>query len=131
MKKTNNNVPEDCNACGWSKTCDSVYGGLGCQFAEPTEPVEVPDVVNEPPHYRNGKFEVIDEMLIVFGPQKTFDFCILNAWKYRARAPFKGNMEQDMDKANRYMEMAKQIADAYKDEGYALQMPPVHLIKGE
>lgn len=89
------------------------------------------DVVNEPPHYRNGKFEVIDEMLIVFGPQKTFDFCILNAWKYRARAPFKGNMEQDMDKANRYLEMAKQIADAYSGDGYNFPMTQICLIKGE
>lgn len=89
------------------------------------------DVVKQPPHYKNGSFEVIDEMLIVFGPEKTFTFCVMNAWKYRARAPFKGNMEQDMDKANRYLEMAKQIADAYKDEGYAFPMPAIHLIKGE
>lgn len=84
------------------------------------------DVVNEPPHYKNGKFEVIDEMLIAFGPQKTFDFCILNAWKYRARAPFKGKMEQDLDKANRYLEMARQIADTYN-----FSMPQICLIKGE
>lgn len=70
------------------------------------------DVVKEPSHYKHGRFEVIDEMLIAFGPQRTYDFCIMNAWKYRARAPYKGNMEQDMDKANRYLEMAKQIADA-------------------
>lgn len=84
------------------------------------------DVVREPEHYKQGSFEVIDEMLIVFGPQKTFDFCIMNAWKYRARAPFKEKMEQDMDKANRYLEMAKQIADAYD-----YTMPTIYLIKGE
>lgn len=106
----------------------SDYVGLGCQYDEATK---APDVVKEPPHYRHGKFEVIDEMLIVFGPQKTFDFCILNAWKYRARAPFKGNMEQDMDKANRYLEMAKQIADAYSGDGYNFPMQQICLIKGE
>lgn len=84
------------------------------------------DVVKEPPHYQHGSFEVIDEMLMVFGPQKTYDFCILNAWKYRARAPFKGKMEQDMDKANRYLEMAKQIADNNE-----YHIAPVHLIKGD
>ncbi|MBQ0112158.1 MAG: DUF3310 domain-containing protein [Bacteroidales bacterium] len=84
--------------------------------------VKEEDVVNNPSHYKHGKFEVIDEMLIVFGPQKTFDFCVLNAWKYRARAPYKNNMEQDMDKSSRYLEMALQIAEAYSLE--------VKLIKG-
>lgn len=84
--------------------------------------VKEEDVVNNPSHYKHGKFEVIDEMLIVFGPQKTFDFCVLNAWKYRARAPYKNNMEQDMDKSSRYLEMALQIAEVYNLE--------VKLIKG-
>lgn len=70
------------------------------------------DVVKEPSHYKSGPFEVIDEMILAFGPQRTYDFCIMNAWKYRARALFKGKTEQDMDKANRYLEYAKWIADA-------------------
>lgn len=82
------------------------------------------DVVREPSHYKHGYFEVIDEMLIVFGPQRTYDFCIINAWKYRARAPYKGNMEQDMAKANQYLKLAKQIADS--NMGY---LGPTKLIK--
>lgn len=85
----------------------------------------VEDVVREPQHYRHGTFEVIDEMLLVFGPQKTYDFCILNAWKYRSRAPYKGNTEQDMEKADRYMQMAKQIMDNNLDV-----IHEVGLIKG-
>ena len=73
--------------------------------------VVVNDMVREPAHYKQGRYEVIDEMLIVFGPQKTYDFCILNAWKYRARAAFKGSTDQDMEKANRYLEMAKQASE--------------------
>lgn len=69
----------------------------------------VEDVVNEPNHYQQGRFEVIDEMVIVFGIDATIQFCKMNAWKYRARAPFKGNMEQDMAKANRYLEMAAEL----------------------
>lgn len=88
--------------------------------------MEKVDVVKQPPHYKAGSFEVIDEMLMVFGPQRTYDFCILNAWKYRARAPFKGNMTQDMDKANRYLEMARQIAECNE-----YHIAPIHLIKGE
>lgn len=72
--------------------------------AEAKEVVE--DVVNEPNHYKHGSFEVIDEMMLVFGIEDTIKFCRMNAWKYRARAPFKGNMEQDMAKANCYLEMA-------------------------
>ena len=41
------------------------------------------DMVQQLDHYRHGKYEVIDEMLIVFGPKKTFDFCILNSCMYR------------------------------------------------
>lgn len=85
----------------------------------------VEDVVREPQHYQHGTFEVIDEMLLVFGPQKTYDFCILNAWKYRSRAPYKGNTEQDMEKADRYMQMAKQIMDNNLDV-----IHKVGLIKG-
>lgn len=84
-----------------------------------------PDVVDEPEHYKHGTFEVIDEMLMAFGPQKTYDFCILNAWKYRSRAPYKGKLEENMQKANRYMEMAKQIMDNNLDV-----IHDVGLIKG-
>ncbi len=88
------------------------------------------DAVKKPEHYRHGVFEVIDEMIIVFGVEATLTFCKLNAWKYRARAPFKGTFEQDMDKANRYLEMAydiSQIRQEYPEaEGYEV----VFLLKG-
>lgn len=83
----------------------------------PIEPVE--DVVNEPSHYKHGSFEVIDEMVIVFGIENTIQFCRMNAWKYRARAPFKGNMEQDMAKANCYLEMAADL-EAIRDKNFEL-----------
>ena len=51
-------------------------------------------------------------MILVFGPQIAFDFCIMNAWKYRARAQYKGKLEEDMAKADTYLVMAKNIADA-------------------
>lgn len=82
------------------------------------EPV-VEDVVNEPNHYKHGSFEVIDEMVIVFGIENTIQFCRMNAWKYRARAPFKGNMEQDMAKANCYLEMAADL-EAIRDKNFEL-----------
>ena len=77
------------------------------------------DVVNEPSHYKHGSFEVIDEMVIVFGIEDTIKFCRMNAWKYRARAPFKGNMEQDMAKANCYLEMAANL-ETIRNENFKL-----------
>ena len=81
--------------------------------------LENEDVVNEPSHYKHGTFEVIDEMVIMFGIEDTITFCRLNAWKYRARAPFKGNMEQDMAKANRYLEMAAEL-EAIRNKDFEL-----------
>ena len=67
------------------------------------------DVVNEPKHYKQGSFEVIDEMILVFGFEDTIKFCRMNAWKYRARAPYKGNTDQDLAKVNCYLEMAADL----------------------
>lgn len=66
-------------------------------------------VVDEPQHYKNSTFEVIDEMVLAFGIDAVITFCVLNAWKYRARAPYKGKMEQDMEKADRYMQYAHDL----------------------
>lgn len=67
------------------------------------------DIVKEPEHYKHGQFEVIDEMIIMFGWEATVMFCKINAWKYRARAPYKGKMEEDLRKADRYLEYARDI----------------------
>lgn len=50
------------------------------------------DMVN-PEHYKQQVFETIDEMVIVFG----------------ARAMFKGNFELDMQKANWYLQKAREL----------------------
>lgn len=92
------------------------------KFAPPVPCVDLEleeDVVNEPNHYKQGSYEVIDEMVIVFGIENTIQFCRMNAWKYRARAPFKGNMEQDMAKANCYLEMAAGL-EAIRNKDFEL-----------
>lgn len=81
------------------------------------------DVVNEPNHYKHGSFETIDEMIIVFGVENTIMFCRMNAWKYRARASYKGKFEEDMKKANRYLEMARELEYKkyiFPDDNYCL-----------
>lgn len=85
------------------------------ETAENTE-----DVVNEPNHYKQGSFEVIDEMMLVFGIEDTIKFCRMNAWKYRARAPFKGNADQDLAKANCYLEMAADLEAIRNGGNYTL-----------
>lgn len=67
------------------------------------------DPVNHPSHYTQNKFETIDEMMIAFGPEAVYHFCICNAWKYKNRAPYKGNFEEDMKKADWYLTKAKEI----------------------
>lgn len=91
------------------------YGDENCTYREEIERniVMAKDIINEPAHYKQGTFECIDEMIIVFGIKNTIQFCRMNAWKYRARAPFKGNPEQDMAKANRYLEMAAELENIY------------------
>lgn len=69
------------------------------------------DLVNHPSHYTQNKFESIDEMMIVFGPEAVYHFCICNAWKYKNRASFKGNFELDMKKADWYLTKAKEIKE--------------------
>lgn len=70
---------------------------------------EEADVVKEPNHYKHGDFETIDEMIIMFGVEAVIIYCKINAWKYRARANYKGNFEQDMEKANTYLKFAYEL----------------------
>lgn len=62
------------------------------------------DAIKHPLHYNNRKFECWDEMEAIFGKEAVLTFCKLNVWKYRYRAGTKGSMEDDMAKADRYME---------------------------
>lgn len=73
-----------------------------------TEPTPQEDVVNHPNHYTNGGMECIDEMILIFGIKATMAFCLLNAWKYRRRAPFK-NGEEDIQKSHWYIAKYKEL----------------------
>lgn len=56
-----------------------------------------PDMVNDPPHYKQYGCEVIE-----ITEHMTFNAG--NAVKYIARSPFKGNQIQDLEKAQWYLE---------------------------
>lgn len=69
------------------------------------------DMVNEPPHYEHG-MECIDEMILVFGKEAVMNFCLLNCWKYRYRAPYKGDIEENMKKSRWYLNKYKELKDS-------------------
>ena len=70
-----------------------------------------PDNVNHPEHYKQHKFETIDEMVIVFGIDAVITYCKINVWKYRARAQYKGKPEEDNAKADWYLNKAKELQE--------------------
>lgn len=67
------------------------------------------DMVNHPPHYTEHGMECIDAMLVEFNVDDVIAFCKLNAFKYLYRAPYKGSLEEDMQKANWYLSKAKEL----------------------
>lgn len=76
-----------------------------------TVPSGLYDNVNHPQHYNHGSMECIDEMILIFGVEAVMDFCVCNAWKYRARAAYKGNPEEDMAKADWYLAKYKELEE--------------------
>lgn len=73
------------------------------------EPVTQADAVNSPPHYTQGKHEVIDIIeFITEGYDDSFvGYCVGNTVKYVARAPFKhGSPAEDLRKAAWYLTKA-------------------------
>lgn len=74
------------------------------------------EYVNHPSHYNRYSVEVIEMMIRIYGPQKTFDFCEMNAFKYRMRMGTKPgtDIKQDLEKENWYIKKAKEIKEQYK-----------------
>lgn len=65
--------------------------------------------VNHPDHYQFGDREVLDMMYCIWGKDGVIDFCMMNAFKYRMRAGYKENTEQDIAKAMWYESKAKEL----------------------
>lgn len=123
---------DDCNGCpikegsNWcdkyneatipEEMLDDVLAETIAAFGDVELPKEA-DMVNHPPHYcREGAMETIEEMEVLFGANATFDFCRLNAWKYRARANAK-NGQEDMEKSDWYIRKAAELKAKMKLEG--------------
>ena len=96
------------------------------------------DMVNHPAHYNQGKREVIEEMRILFGDLAVAHFCRLSAYKYIRRADYKGHKEEDLKKAEWYMDYVDELLCITDDDdleyddvdfpGDILEMPHGRLI---
>lgn len=67
------------------------------------------DHVHHPSHYQIGGIETIKLLKSVLPKQEYIGFLKGNIIKYRERAPFKGNEEQDYAKARTYMRLLEEV----------------------
>lgn len=73
--------------------------------------------IEHPNHYnRTGAMECIDEMVLAFGEEAVYHFCICNAWKYRYRSSEK-NGEEDIKKSDWYMKKAEELKNVCVQSG--------------
>jgi hypothetical protein len=70
------------------------------------------DLVNNPPHYNMGKFEVIDVI-----EDWKFGYHLGNVVKYVARAEYKGERLQDLNKALWYLQ---RYIDQFESEDFGI-----------
>lgn len=99
--------------------CDLMCGKPEDDGEEEMAKVKV-DNVNHPQHYADScSIECIESMIIAFGAEAVYDFCICNAYKYLWRHKNKNGME-DINKAIWYVNKAEWIFDTYANN------PQVH-----
>ncbi len=82
-----------------------------------SDQTEKPSMVDHPTYYnRKDAIECIDEMELVFGPETTAHFCLLNCWKYRYRAGLKNNGYEDLEKSDWYMRRYKELKEKIEEK---------------
>lgn len=73
---------------------------------DPSDPV---DMVNHPPHYNHGGIESLDIIRMCLTKKEFKGYLKGQVLKYRERAPYKGNSEQDYAKAKFYYDMLMEM----------------------
>lgn len=66
------------------------------------------DNVDHPKHYITTNLECISVMRLIFGDKAVYYFCLCNCFKYLWRN--KNNREEDLAKAQWYLNYAKKIS---------------------
>lgn len=103
-------MPCPCDGCrraieGEAREC--LFNALACDppgthvslKLQETKFIPIPDMVNQPPHYKGNKYECIDII-----EDFSLGFHLGNAVKYILRAGKKGNRVEDIRKAIWYLE---------------------------
>lgn len=65
-------------------------------------------------HYNQHQIETIEMMVRIWGHEKTAIFCELNAFKYRMRLGFKGDINEDLKKERYYLEKMNELKNHKK-----------------
>lgn len=85
------------------------------EIREGTENPPEPDMIQNPPHYKQYSFEPIDiitEVVKEYPPE--IGFHIGTTLKYLFRSPFKGKQEEDLQKAEYYLTRANKELEETK-----------------
>ena len=75
--------------------------------------------VNHPQHYQStnpGGIECIDAMIAAYGVDSVIEFCRCNAFKYQWRAGRKGNLTEDIAKAQWYQDKMVDLVELTKSK---------------
>ena len=64
--------------------------------------------IDHPAHYNHGEFETIDKIKMLLTGEEYIGFLKGNILKYIDRAPYKGHEEEDLKKADWYLEKLKE-----------------------
>ena len=75
------------------------------------------NAVEHPKHYRlEGINEVLDVIRYALSEEEYLGFLKGNVIKYVLRAPYKGELRQDWEKASYYADLVKKFSDRISDE---------------
>jgi hypothetical protein len=72
------------------------------------------DMVNSPPHYKQGKFETIEIIESLLSPEEFIGYLKGSFIKYIARAEHKGYLAEDLNKAEWFFNKYKQKQITHK-----------------
>ena len=78
--------------------------------------------VEHPKHYRlEGVREVLDVIRYALSEEEYMGFLKGNVIKYTLRAPYKGEADQDWEKASYYADLVKELCERASEEGRPLE----------
>ena len=92
----------------WMDDCVYTDGVTTAHISKPDRGFVGEDMVNNPSHYNHGGIETIEIIKAMLTPDEFRGYLKGNVIKYRERAPYKGQTEQDYEKAKRYWEWLKE-----------------------